>query len=100
MFIIHMFINNLHCLSSMWHQGNSYGHVGTEPTDVRGGLLLISRQIRLQLADCLQPNEMGFYPKYGNDGSQSFRAVCLQKTRPRGGLSLNKQTGSLVGKEK
>lgn len=52
--------------------------------DIQGGPSLIFIHILLQLAECLQPKEMGFYPKYGSDESQIFRTICLQKTRTWG----------------
>lgn len=126
MFFIHIFVSNLHCLflsdlerfffflRSMvfgrgWFAGWTKQGVSTEG-QIRSCWDWASRCPRSPSAcfhtnitlTCkyLQLNEMGFYPKYGNDGSQSFRTVGLEKTRPWGRLSLNKETGSLMDRRK
>lgn len=60
---------------------------------VQKGLCLVFTQILLLLAKCLQPDKMGFYPKYSNDESQSFRTVYRK-------LDLGEHclSGSLDGK--
>lgn len=74
-------------LSRAWHRGNSKGHIGTESKDMQGGLLLLFIQT-LSWRSIFSP------VRWASTQNMvmmkvNYRTVCLQKSRPQRGLSLN-----------